>query len=726
MSIDTFDPTGSTIDYSVGTEQGWENFKLPVPANIVVLTTDTKQFKYGDGVRRYPDLPNGPTIAGIVAGTHEVVTVLKELGPENDVLLVVNSQMYDASTVHTYDLTTRLTNLTSTDITQDGLLDTITSTTDVGAPLVGDDNNKLAMISGGKLAPGVFPSTLANPVQVPPLCIMACAIYSDANHTAQVSSLTKNATYYAKITASHDIVDTDLIELTLSVQNEYVSLFSLGRGLFRIKVANAPNSDILAFTATATVDSDTVDVTLSVQLDVVNIMLFSIFGATYDEAFFGLVVDHSGNIICVGYTSSDPYESGESSCLVVKFDTNLNILTKKVYAGYSYSLFTNVTVDPYNNIICVGYTTDTPSHSPDALVVRFDTNLNLIAAKIQTSDNSPGRFEYFYDVVTDASGNIFCIGVTSSDFTSGAGTLLIVKFTYTLAVTLKKYFYTTALNQGGISNAVVIDQAGNLVIVGYETFPTILNQYGGGRHCARISVFTQNLVLIKYRWFSDTANSYVTVFNDIIIDPDGNYLCVGRSDERNGSDYSSYPINCDGLIIRFDTNLEILAMKMYGGSVSTIFNSVSFDSDGNIYCAGLYGPATYGAKNDAIVVKLAPDLSFIKAKMYYGAGDEMFNEVIISSDDNVLCFGYTTSAGYGLNDCLMMKIPNSIPNGSFISTIIPGLTLTDQSLTQYDPTGVLFDVTLSSGNSITYPISPSANYTLKTSILTQLKDTLTI
>ncbi len=141
--------------------------------------------------------------------------------------------------------------------------------------------------------------------------------------------------------------------------------------------------------------------------------VMNIYGNDGDQ-FDKAAIDTAGNIICIGHVKSEG--SDTKYPLVVKYDTNLNVLFKKMYYDINLDEFRGVTTDSSGNIICIGWTVSEETDSDVAVVVKFDTNLNIIAKRIYSDSGDSG--DEFDQVTTDSNDNVICVGWTDSE---GAG-----------------------------------------------------------------------------------------------------------------------------------------------------------------------------------------------------------------------------------------------------------------------------------------------------------------
>ena len=223
---------------------------------------------------------------------------------------------------------------------------------------------------------------------------------------------------------------------------------------------------------------------------------------------YDVAIDSSGNIFAVGFTGSEG--QGSNDALIVKYDSNLNKVEAKVYGGSGGDVFRGVTTDSSGNIFAVGYTTSEGQGSADALIVKYDSNLNKVAAKIYG-----GTINDVYSGVTaDSSGDIYAIGYTSSE--------------------------------------------------------------GQGNYDALIVKYDSNLNKLAAKIYGGTSNDY---FYGVTADSSGDIYAVGyTASEGQGSN--------DALIVKYDSNLNKLAAKIYGGSNSDSFRGATIDSSDKLLVAG--------------------------------------------------------------------------------------------------------------------------------------------
>ena len=458
----------------------------------------------------------------------------------------------------------------------------------------------------------------------------------------------------------------------------------------------------LSFDITANDGIHTIGKTLGVNV-LPSEILACLYGGAYGDQFFAVTVDSSNNIICAGSTASEGTGSPTySDALVVKFDASLNILARKIYGGSIDSdVFYGIAVDSSDNIICVG-TTASEGAGGDALVLKFDSNLNIVARKRYGGTGN----DAFNSVAVDSSNNIICVGFTYSEGTGNPTyrDALVVKFDSSLNILARK-IYGGAL--GEYFYKVNIDHHDNIVCVGASS-----SVGTAGSWDALIVKFDNNLNVLAKKIYGGANDD---AFYGVAFDSLNNIICAGFTYNEG----LSSPTNFHALIVKYDANMNILARKVYNGSGNELFTKVAVDKYDNIICAG-YTTSEGAGLSDAFVVKFDTNLAIISRKRYGGTGNDAFNSVAVDSSNNIICVGYTNSEGAGANDALLIKLPSSMPAGTFVGTQLTNLTLSDSKLNIADSALIANPSNLNLTNS-TLTIANSA-LTLAPSTLTQTRD----
>jgi len=147
-----------------------------------------------------------------------------------------------------------------------------------------------------------------------------------------------------------------------------------------------------------------------------------IYGGGRRDIFFSVYSDGT-HIYAVGETWSEG--SGDYDALIVKFNPDLSIAERKIYGGINWDIFRSVYSDG-THIYAVGWSESEGSGDRDALIVKFNPDLSIAERKIFGGIN----WDVFRSVYSDGT-HIYAVGETESEG-SGFSDALIVKFSKSL------------------------------------------------------------------------------------------------------------------------------------------------------------------------------------------------------------------------------------------------------------------------------------------------------
>ena len=142
---------------------------------------------------------------------------------------------------------------------------------------------------------------------------------------------------------------------------------------------------------------------------------------------------------------------------------------------------------------------------------------------------------------------------------------------------------------------------------------------------------------------------------DIAMDSNGDLLMVGESNSISwrGMDFLLYRINPNGTK-EWHQNYGTYTYDEYA-------EAIAVDSSGNMYIAGYMFD---GTQKDILVKKIAPDGAELWSKRLGGSGDEVAYDVALTSGEDPIIAGYTTSYTYGGSDAVIYKLSQA--DGSVI------------------------------------------------------------
>jgi len=339
---------------------------------------------------------------------------------------------------------------------------------------------------------------------------------------------------------------------------------------------------------------------------------------TKDNCLYDVAIDNSGNIFCAGIVNTGiatAENAGGCDALVVKYDAELNILAKKVYGVDGRYIFDSITVDSIGDVICAGYA-DVGSGDKDkskALVVKFNNYLEEVVGEFIYGGDA---HYYFNSVTTDKLNNIICAGHANN---SDIGSALMVRFDTNLSGVLTERMYRYQGNS--LFNAITTDASDNIICAG-NVFSKHMDSYHG--------------LVIRLSSDLDVTTDYihydnVSQFNALAVDADGNIICAG-----NSTDYNDIR---NSLVVKLNCDIsKVLALRecLFVGNDFT--HSVAVNADGNIICAGSIFTVVSDS-SDALVIELDGNLNVNSKKIYSGVSDSLFYGVAIGQFGRVVCSG---------------------------------------------------------------------------------------
>lgn len=133
--------------------------------------------------------------------------------------------------------------------------------------------------------------------------------------------------------------------------------------------------------------------------------------------------------------------------------------------------------------------------------------------------------------------------------------------------------------------------------------------------------------------------------------------------------------------------------KVYGNSVgSTEFTGVALDSSANVIIAGKTNAE--GAGNyDALIMKINSTFGILGRKTYGTIGEDSNIDCYVDGNNDIILSGYSVIKGS--TDGIIMKIPGSLPAGTYTNKYLTDLILSDSKLILSDDSAIVISSTLS-------------------------------
>ena len=362
----------------------------------------------------------------------------------------------------------------------------------------------------------------------------------------------------------------------------------------------------------------------------------TVSAGTNDSTFISVAVDSSGNTYAAGNIygigtydfgngkTAQGMSSGSNLVLVKYNSSGIAQWAKTIVAGTSDSSFSSVTVDSSGNIYAAGYIKGTGS----------------------------------YDF-----GN----GKTAQG-TSGGSNIVLVKYDYT--GTAQKAITVTSGTSDSSYSSVAVDSSGNIYAAG-AIFGTGTYNFGNGK-TATGTIGANNIVLVKYnssgdaQWANTTAGSNTSNFISVTTDSSGNIYAAGHIMGNGTYDFGNgktttgtFAAGANILLVKYSSSgVAQWANTVTAGSNTSIFNSITTDTSGNIYAAGIInGTGTYNFGNGKTVTGPSASINILLVKyntsgiaqwantVTGGSSNSFFSSLTLDSTGNIYAAGAITGTG---------------------------------------------------------------------------------
>ena len=166
-------------------------------------------------------------------------------------------------------------------------------------------------------------------------------------------------------------------------------------------------------------------------------------------------------------------------------------------------------------------------------------------------------------------------------------------------------------------------------------------------------------------WEKTYGGTNVEYINSIVQTADNGYIFVGFTYSNDG-DIIQNQGNCDGWIVKLNSNGLIERQKTYGGSDVDFLYAIQQTSDGGYITCGqtesLNGDLSINRGiTDAWVLKLNSLCNIVWNKTYGGSNDDGFGSIIQTQNGNYIMTGSTNSndfdvtTNYGESDGWIVK-----------------------------------------------------------------------
>ncbi|MCP3890887.1 MAG: hypothetical protein GY702_18745 [Desulfobulbaceae bacterium] len=350
----------------------------------------------------------------------------------------------------------------------------------------------------------------------------------------------------------------------------------------------------------------------------------------------------------------------------------------KGIGGNLYDFGLSVATDSQGNVITVGWFGGTIDFDPgagteeltskgggDIFISKLDRSGNFVWAKAIGGTSE----ENAVSMHIDAANSIYITGefLDTVDFDPGTGTSNLVStgngdvYVLKLASDGSFQWVTGFSGTGGkTSGGVAVDGSGNVYAAGGFTGSV---DFGGGTVYDAGSTWDAYIVKLDSNGDTTWAKRYVSdegcIANDIAVDNSGNVITTGEFEgttDFSPRDDTSINVTSNGdtdiFIAKLASNGEVAnvnEIEVIGTTAGEYGESVTVDSDGNIYCVGYFegSPIIFGhttltsnGGGDVFVAKIDNNGGVKWAKNIGGSGTDYGMDIAIDASGNI----YTTGS----------------------------------------------------------------------------------
>ncbi len=257
-----------------------------------------------------------------------------------------------------------------------------------------------------------------------------------------------------------------------------------------------------------------------------------------------------------------------------------------------------------------------------------------------------GDGTYDYDSGTDAtvqhtyeSGGLYTATVRVTDNEAAAATATTSTI---VTVTGTAWVHTWGGNSDDRAKGVVSDDSGNVYVAGWT------RSFGLG---------PASILLLKYDaagnmlWSKTWGGTGDEVAKALFLDSAGNLYLAGATSSFGAGD-------SDVVLLKYDSNGNILWQRTWGGSGSEGADALIIDSLDNIYVAGMTRSFGTG-EPDVALLKYDSNGNLLWQRVWDKGDIDYATSLAVDDDGNLYVCGNTYSFGAGEGDALVLKYDSS-------------------------------------------------------------------
>jgi uncharacterized delta-60 repeat protein len=346
---------------------------------------------------------------------------------------------------------------------------------------------------------------------------------------------------------------------------------------------------------------------------------------TNDDIVQAIDLTSSGEVLITGYSDASSTALIQNNIVSIKYSATGTALWTNVYSGTANrdDEAGACILDTQGNARVAGHTENTLAQR-DAILLTYDAagNTSNSALWSGSGDNSDNVRE----IERDANGNLYAAGYSVGKDTDRD--MFLMKLNSAGDTLWTRSISGTLFGSDEESNAIVLDNTGNIIISGYT------KNSGTGSDITLLK-YNASGTLLWTAQYNGTANESDRSY-DLATDATGNIYITGKTD------INASPIltNDELFTAKYSSNGALLWSSIFnGGSGNQRGRFISVGASGNVYVCGQSGN---GTNEDVLVIKYATNGTVLWSYTYDGGNSEIYESTQLTSDESIV--GLCTSA----------------------------------------------------------------------------------
>jgi hypothetical protein len=284
----------------------------------------------------------------------------------------------------------------------------------------------------------------------------------------------------------------------------------------------------------------------------------------------------------------------------------------------------------------------------------IESQTNFVYGKQFGSDKD----EFAFNSAVDKQGNVFISGETKGaigGLSFGKADGFVSKFDSIGNKIWTKQFGTTEDDK---INWLALDQIGNVYVTGSTT--GVVNKKNFGKEDVIVAKFDTNG---NIEWQKQFGSDSTDIGNMIYLDIQGNIYIAASTKGTMGEKFFG---GVDGVILKLDTNGNVLWKKQFGTSKGDECQGITGDGTSNIYICG-YTFGDLATQNigslDVYVGKFTDKGEQVKLVQFGTKKFDVASQIVVDKDNNIYVGGYTSGdfggKAQGEGDSFISKLSNN-------------------------------------------------------------------